>query len=102
MVRRGDTRQEISRTRGPAIRRHPGAPARLADSQSAARGGLSAVSLRFRTVVHAHQPRLPASGDIAAGTVVAYRETALKHGSIRSALPVAPAKPLALREQRLV
>jgi len=41
-------------------------------------------------------------GDIAAGTVVAYRETALKHGSIPSALPVPPAKPLALREQRLV
>lgn len=41
-------------------------------------------------------------GDIAAGTVVTYRETALQHGSIPSALPVPPAKPLVLREQRLV
>jgi uncharacterized RDD family membrane protein YckC len=41
-------------------------------------------------------------GDIAAGTVVAYKESALKHGSIPSAVPFPPGKPLALREQRLV
>jgi uncharacterized RDD family membrane protein YckC len=41
-------------------------------------------------------------GDIAAGTVVAYKESALKHGSIPDAVPVPPLKPLALREQRLV
>jgi uncharacterized RDD family membrane protein YckC len=41
-------------------------------------------------------------GDIAAGTVVAYKESGLKHGSIPDAVPVPPPKPLALREQRLV
>ena len=41
-------------------------------------------------------------GDIAAGTVVAYRESALRHGSIPTALPMPPPKLLALSEQRLV
>ncbi len=41
-------------------------------------------------------------GDIAAGTVVAYRDTALKHGAIPAATPFPPSKPLALPEQRLV
>jgi hypothetical protein len=41
-------------------------------------------------------------GDIAADTVVAYRESALKHGAIPEAAPLPPSKPLTLREQRLV
>ena len=41
-------------------------------------------------------------GDIAAGTVVAYRESAHRHGAIPNAPPLPPTKPLALSEQRLV
>jgi len=41
-------------------------------------------------------------GDIAAGTVVAYKESAIKHGSIPAAVPFPPPTPLTLREQRLV
>jgi uncharacterized RDD family membrane protein YckC len=41
-------------------------------------------------------------GDIAAGTVVSYREGATKHGAIPQAAPAPPRKPLTLREQRLV
>jgi uncharacterized RDD family membrane protein YckC len=41
-------------------------------------------------------------GDIAADTVVAYRETAAKHGAIPSTTPSPPRQPLTLREQRLV
>jgi uncharacterized RDD family membrane protein YckC len=41
-------------------------------------------------------------GDIAAGTVVTYRESGLRHGSIPAAPPMPPTQPLALSEQRLV
>src|SRR5690242_1903169 len=41
-------------------------------------------------------------GDIAADTVVAYRDGAARHGAIPQAMPIAPGKPLTLREQRLV
>jgi uncharacterized RDD family membrane protein YckC len=39
-------------------------------------------------------------GDIAAGTVVAYRELDLQHGAIPQAVPLQPAKPLSAAEQR--
>ena len=41
-------------------------------------------------------------GDLAADTVVAYREAAQAHGSIPNATPEAPRRPLKLREQRVV
>jgi uncharacterized RDD family membrane protein YckC len=41
-------------------------------------------------------------GDIAADTVVAYREHAARYGAIPQAAPIPPGKPLTLREQRLV
>lgn len=41
-------------------------------------------------------------GDLAAGTVVAYREPAAQHGAIPSAPPVAPPTALSLTEQRAV
>jgi uncharacterized RDD family membrane protein YckC len=39
-------------------------------------------------------------GDIAAGTVVAYRELDLQHGAIPQAVPLQPGKPLSAAEQR--
>jgi hypothetical protein len=39
-------------------------------------------------------------GDIAAGTVVVYREPATKHAAIPDATPLPPAVPLTLKEQR--
>lgn len=41
-------------------------------------------------------------GDIAAGTVVVYRETAAQHGAIPRAVPVAPGMPLTAAEQRIL
>jgi uncharacterized RDD family membrane protein YckC len=41
-------------------------------------------------------------GDIAAGTVVVYRETAFQHGAIPAAVPIAPQLPLSALEQRTV
>jgi uncharacterized RDD family membrane protein YckC len=41
-------------------------------------------------------------GDLAADTVVTYRETAHAYGSIPTAAPEAPRRPLKLREQRVV
>jgi uncharacterized RDD family membrane protein YckC len=41
-------------------------------------------------------------GDIAAGTVVVYREPAMRHASIPEAVPLAPPVPLTLNEQRTV
>jgi len=41
-------------------------------------------------------------GDIAAGTVVVYRETAFQHGAIPTAVPMQPAMPLTAIEQRTV
>lgn len=41
-------------------------------------------------------------GDIAAGTVVVYREPAMRHASIPEATPLAPPVPLTLAEQRTV
>ncbi len=39
-------------------------------------------------------------GDIAAGTVVVYRELDLQHGAIPQAVPLQPARPLSAAEQR--
>jgi uncharacterized RDD family membrane protein YckC len=41
-------------------------------------------------------------GDIAAGTVVVYREMAFQHGAIPTAVPMQPAMPLTALEQRTV
>jgi len=41
-------------------------------------------------------------GDIAAGTVVVYRESAFRHGAIPAAVPQAPRLPLTAAEQRVV
>lgn len=41
-------------------------------------------------------------GDIAAGTVVVYREPATRHAAVPSAAPIAPPMPLTLPDQRTV